>query len=241
MEYEAPKSRCLLCDSEYTGRGIGRHLSSCIKKKLAGGDGNELAGDYYHIAVQAAYDRDFFLHLLVSCNTTLEELDDFLRKIWLECCGHMSAFSRGKWREELNLSSRVKDIAREGDVLLYQYDFGSTTELLIKFAKVYRQVARGKENIQVLARNAQPIVPCDECGKYPAVNICTECQWDGGGWLCEKCSHNHECGDEMFLPVVNSPRAGVCAYEGEIEERPIPKHLKAAIQAGKKGKIVPIK
>jgi hypothetical protein len=33
----------------------------------------------------------------------------------------------------------------------------------------------------------------------------------------------------------------VCAYEGEIEERPIPKHLKAAIQAGNKGKILPIK
>jgi hypothetical protein len=96
MEYEAPKSKCLLCDSEYTGRGMGKHLSSCIKKKLASG-GNDLAGNYYHIAVQAAYDRDYFLHLLVSFNTTLEELDNFLRAIWLECCGHMSAFFREKW------------------------------------------------------------------------------------------------------------------------------------------------
>ena len=174
-------------------------------------------------------------------NLTLEDLDDFLRNICLECCGHMSAFSRGKWGNELSLSSRIKDIAKVGDVLNYKYDFGSTTELVIKFVQFYQRTIKGTGTMQVLARNAQPVIPCDECGKYPTVEICTECQWDGGGWLCEKCAQTHECDEEMFLPVVNSPRAGVCAYTGVIEERPLPKHFQEIIQKMKKGKIIPIK
>ena len=98
--------------------------------------------------------------------------------------------------------------------LIYQYDFGSTTELCIKTIDIYHGTIEGNKKIQILARNAQPLIPCDECNNNLAVQICTECQGDGGGWLCEVCSQNHECGDEMFLPVVNSPRTGVCGYTG---------------------------
>lgn len=38
--------------------------------------------------------------------------------------------------------------------------------------------------------------------------------WDGEGWLCESCAKNHECDEDMFLPVLNSPRTGVCGYTG---------------------------
>ena len=48
----------------------------------------------------------------------------------------------------------------------------------------------------------------------PATNICCHCIYDGDGWLCDACLDKHECGEEMFLPVVNSPRVGVCAFEG---------------------------
>jgi hypothetical protein len=34
-------------------------------------------------------------------------------------------------------------------------------------------------------------------------------------FYCDKCLTKHECGDEMSLPVVNSPRMGVCGYCGE--------------------------
>jgi hypothetical protein len=34
------------------------------------------------------------------------------------------------------------------------------------------------------------------------------------GWLCDECAVGHECGEEMLLPVVNSPRVGVCGYVG---------------------------
>jgi hypothetical protein len=73
--------------------------------------------------------------------------------------------------------------------------------------------APGKE-IRVLARNEPPPIPCDECGDEVATQICMECSWSGKGWLCEQCSQTHSCDEEMFLPVVNSPRVGVCAYSG---------------------------
>jgi hypothetical protein len=32
--------------------------------------------------------------------------------------------------------------------------------------------------------------------------------------LCQACAEDHECGEDMQLPVVNSPRVGVCGYAG---------------------------
>lgn len=34
------------------------------------------------------------------------------------------------------------------------------------------------------------------------------------GRLCDTCAESYECGEEMLLPVVNSPRVGMCAYDG---------------------------
>ena len=229
MKYSAPKSTCLLCKSEFTRRGIGRHLTACLKKH-APRTKETLSRKYCFLSVHDAYNSDYFLFLLVVQDATLEDLDDYLRKIWLECCGHMSSFSYRKWGEELSMTTKNRQICADGNTLTYMYDFGSTTELQVK---IFREVASSfkiSEDIILLARNAEPIVPCDNCGKYPAKHICTECQWDNAGWLCEKCATTHECGDEMFLPVVNSPRAGVCAYTGEEEkERPIPESLKTLL------------
>lgn len=66
----------------------------------------------------------------------------------------------------------------------------------------------------MLARNHDPQLPCEKCGKGVATQICSDCQWSGEGWLCDKCAGRHKCGEEMLLPVVNSPRAGVCGYTG---------------------------
>ena len=36
----------------------------------------------------------------------------------------------------------------------------------------------------------------------------------GEGFLCEDCAHTHACDECMQLRVCNSPRMGVCGYEG---------------------------
>lgn len=51
------------------------------------------------------------------------------------------------------------------------------------------------------------------CGK-PAEYICTECIYDvENPYFCEKHMKKHEH-DDMCLLIANSPRSGVCGYEG---------------------------
>ena len=108
---------------------------------------------------------------------------------------------------EQEIRSRVK----KGDVFHHIYDFGSSTELKLKVVGE-RQGYLDTNTVSLLARNLPPELLCD-CGR-PAEHVCTQCRWDGQGWLCEKCAPKHECGEDYLLPVVNSPRMGVCGYAG---------------------------
>lgn len=211
MEYQSQKSKCFLCNKEYSQRGMTKHVRSCINKTLS----NKHGVSCLYIVVRASYNHDYFFHLLLLPTTTFHDLDKFLRKKWLECCGHMSAFSYERLGGEISMSQKINKILSPGAVLNYQYDFGSTTELEIKCIDDFTCILKGNEKVQVLSRNAQPVIPCDECGEHAAIHICVECQWNEEGWLCESCASKHVCSDEFFLPVVNSPRTGVCAYDGE--------------------------
>ncbi len=35
---------------------------------------------------------------------------------------------------------------------------------------------------------------------------------------CDKCIEAHECGEDYVMPIVNSPRTGVCGYVGPFEQ-----------------------
>ncbi len=76
-----------------------------------------------------------------------------------------------------------------------------------------RAGAQQKKAVELLAHNVLPEIPCDVCGK-PATQICSQCIYEEGGQLCEACAEQHECGEEMLLPVINSPRMGMCGYDG---------------------------
>ena len=214
MAEKAPKATCLLCKSKYTGTGMTKHLQSCLPKSLENQSKQQKfkSQPFFHILVKGYYSPGYWLHLKVASNCKLEDLDQFLRDTWLECCGHLSAFSYQ--RNELGMGRKLKDVFGPGMELLHEYDFGTTTELLVKVLGEYEGPMEKNRLVEILSRNEAPEIPCDECGKAPAVQICTECQWEGGGWLCQSCAENHECSEEMFLPVVNSPRTGVCGYTG---------------------------
>ncbi|MFH1930858.1 MAG: hypothetical protein ABIN18_04610 [Pseudomonadota bacterium] len=214
MAEKTPKATCLLCKSKYTGTGMTKHLQSCLPKSLENQSKqqNFKSQPFFHILVKGYYSPGYWLHLKVASNCKLEDLDQFLRDTWLECCGHLSAFSYQ--RNELGMGRKLKDVLRPGMELLHEYDFGTTTEILVKALGEYEGLIEKNNPVAILSRNEAPEIPCDECGKAPAVQICTECQWEGGGWLCQSCAENHECSEEMFLPVVNSPRTGVCGYTG---------------------------
>jgi hypothetical protein len=82
---------------------------------------------------------------------------------------------------------------------------------------------------QLLASNDSPEIRCDVCQTRITVNICAECVWRGKGWLCETRSGTHGCGDEMILPVVNSPPAGGVRLHGSVIRRfQFPASIRAA-------------
>jgi len=208
------KSKCQICNSDYTRAGMSKHIKSCLTRHFEAFD-KKNAKRVFYLHVHATYNPEYFLHLLVKENARLEDLDSFLRIIWLECCGHLSAFTYDSYGEEIDMKKTLAQIFTPGLALSYIYDFGDSTELTIKNVEIYSGATAGNKKIQVVSRNIQPSVTCNECGKYPATVICAECQYDGTGWLCAKCAKKHECDEDMFLPVVNSPRAGVCAYIGD--------------------------
>lgn len=212
MTVSKPKATCLICKSKYSESGMTRHLQSCLAKSQEKQKGETKRQRFFHILVQGYSFPEYWLHLKVLKNARLEDLDQFLRQIWLECCGHMSAFSFN--HEEVPMGKKLKDVFQPGIELFYEYDFGSTTELLIRVIAEYEGTIEKGGTIEVLARNEPPEIICDECGKHSAVQICTECLWDEGGWLCQKCAEQHSCDEDMMLPVVNSPRTGVCGYAG---------------------------
>ena len=50
--------------------------------------------------------------------------------------------------------------------------------------------------------------------KKTTVLVCTLCICKREGLLCKKCAKKYECDEDILLPVCNSPRMGVCGYEG---------------------------
>ncbi|MFH0968045.1 MAG: hypothetical protein V1862_10220, partial [Methanobacteriota archaeon] len=62
-----------------------------------------------------------------------------------------------------------------------------------------------------------PAWSCSECGK-PAV--CHYTEEDDGTLLCGECSEDPIIDECYLLPITNSPRSGICAYEGGWYDNP---------------------
>jgi hypothetical protein len=231
MARQTSKGTCAFCNGEFSKAGMTKHLDSCQQRAAIHAEtrGRQKAQKTYafHLVVEGRELPMYWMHLQVPVSTTLTTLDRFLRNTWLECCGHLSAFDIGgiqysvdagmhdDWgmgMDDKSMRVRIDRVLGPGQSCTYDYDFGSTTELKLKVISEYEMTGKGKD-IQVLARNNPPALVCNVCGK-PATSICSECIYDDQGYLCDDCAKNHKCGEEMLLPMVNSPRAGVCAYTG---------------------------
>ncbi len=209
----ASKGTCALCRSTFDKSGMTKHLQSCLGKTQSDGElmnGSSPSLKFFHLLVEGRDLPEYWMHLKVSSHARFEDLDNFLREIWLECCGHMSAFRTG--REEVRKSKKLEYVLHPGMQLIYEYDFGSTTELMLKVVSEFGNNIKTRE-VEILARNDPPQIKCLHCDNL-ATRICTECIYEDAGWLCDDCAEDHKCGEDMLLPVVNSPRTGVCGYAG---------------------------
>jgi hypothetical protein len=154
----------------------------------------------------------FWLDIVVKSEAKLKDVDELFRRTWLECCGHMSEFYGGAHRK-VSMNTKVTEaFGAAADRLGYVYDFGSSTELVVNLSGIVE--GHSKEAVRLVARNEPPTWPCDECGDT-AKAVCTQCLYEGKGFCCAAHASSHDCGEEMLLPVVNSPRMGVCGYTGE--------------------------
>ncbi|HKV58653.1 MAG TPA: hypothetical protein VJO32_10235 [Ktedonobacteraceae bacterium] len=117
--------------------------------------------------------------------------------------------------EDRSLGVPLDKVLKVGQKFRYEYDFGSTTELSLRVAGEREGVLVDEEDdVQILARNIAPEIKCVRCGK-PATRV-------GAGYdywgvvehaYCDDCSK--KANEDGWLPIVNSPRVGVCAYTGE--------------------------
>lgn len=210
---ELPKTRgnCAKCSKAFAHAGMARHLAACLG-----------AGPALHVALDAG-PGTWWMHLALSPSASLRDLDQFLRETWLECCGHLSAFDIGPARFESTLdpgedywgpkprsmAAKASKVLPPGTTFRHEYDFGSTTELR---GRVYGGVPAGRTKVTLLARNEPILWPCEGCGSV-ATRICPYCD----GMACDTCPRPCTCRSawpDESLPVVNSPRMGVCGYVG---------------------------
>ena len=232
---KSTRGYCKYCGKEYTRTGMLKHLQSC-KKRMEVCENSKKMSAYYELMLYGTYNKDYWLIIQIKENATLECLDQFIRDIWVECCGHLSAFDiEGVRYEQIpdndflwgkpaeDMSHKLKEVLEVGMEIGYEYDFGSTTELTIKVVDFYKAPEQ-KENVTILSRNNPIQFTCSVCGKNPAVWIDPIKMYNEDPFWCEECLEKYENGelDEeieveesgYLLPVTNSPRMGVCGYEG---------------------------
>ena len=192
--------RCEICRNVISEQELVTHLKTCVK----GNDDSFLIHAFAH---------PYYIYFSVSANSSLNDVDRFIRKLWVECCNHPSKFtinkttyfSLGQEIDECDKTTDVKisEIFQPGMEFYYEYDFASPTN--IDFKVIDRVKGNG---IKLLARNEKQEYKC-KCGKS-ADHLSIALMFGGNAFLCSECSKKYP----NALPVVNSPRMGMCKYKG---------------------------
>jgi hypothetical protein len=206
-----PKAKCTYCGEEAGKSRMTKHLSSCLQRQEAIRQAerrNVQTETLYYLRVQPAWTSPFWLDLEVNGSATLKDIDAYLRAIWLECCGHLSRFSIGGWGGgEMSMRHRVQEVFEPGVELTHIYDFGTSSETLIKALELREGKLPTRQPIVLMARNRMPEWQCQECDETAAW-LCNECIYEEErtGMLCDRHAkrHPHEDYGEP-LAIVNSP------------------------------------
>lgn len=155
--------------------GIAKHLQTC-KKRVDLCEKTEKTEKYFELLLYGAYNKDYWLIIQIKENATLDDLDRFIRDIWVECCGHLSVFEIDGvsyerepdddfgWGEPAKSTNHtLKQVLTTGMIFNYEYDFGSTTEIMVKVLDHY-SAQKQNEKVVILSRNNPPEFACSICG-----------------------------------------------------------------------------
>ena len=217
------RGNCGYCGREFTKGSMLKHLPTCPRRAEIVAESDRKRDKASSIGHLRVLDEtgDFWLDLEMQGSATLQDLDRYLRAIWLECCGHLSRYSTGGWGEEddLSMDTTIDRILQPGVEIVHFYDFGDTSETLVRGVAVREGRPTTSRPIALMARNNMPDTPCMECDQT-ATHFCVECLYehDADGMLCRQHEETHPHGDYGDpLPMANSPRTGMCGYDGPAE------------------------
>lgn len=217
---------CTFCQSEISKKESLKHFNSCFaRQNYFKYQSQKKINSWFYLKAEHS---SYWIDLLIPSDWHLSDLDYFLRKIWLECCGHLSRFiindviferfQDADWLipgEELSPSMEIPlSVAlSKGMVFSHLYDYGSTTKLKLKICENFSLPL--KKQLLICFRNIKPEFECFLC-KKTASSICSFCS----DCLCYKCTPKHSCvishtSHYMIAPLLNSPRTGVCGYTGK--------------------------
>lgn len=206
------KGKCYYCNKELTEKTIKRHMKDCseMKKKIDElSVGDKKQRNQFMIAIKSKYDKnEYCIYLSIDENLSLLHIDQFLRDVWLECCGHLSAFKiKRKIYQDYSMDTKLKDILTVNEKFEYEYDFGSTTDLILEVIDIIK-VPASFSQIEIIARNNEVIHHCEICGAEAEYF-----DYENDQWECKKCIDKN---NDMITKFnyCNSPRDGVCCYGG---------------------------
>jgi hypothetical protein len=212
-----PRGICSYCGEEIVKQSIGKHLDKCAKRQTKIAESVGTVETLVYLRAECAWDKKFFIDLEVRGSAKLIDLDEYLRAIWLECCGHMSEFRYERRENKISMSRKVDTLFEIHKTATHIYDMGTTSETLLTEMSVRQGVPTTENPIVLLARNKIPEVECEDC-EETANWLCIECLYENSEptYLCNDCvephGHTEEYGPPIFL--VNSPRLGMCGYDG---------------------------
>lgn len=214
---------CFLCRATIPKAQAARHVKACLKARPPE-SGQQVKA--MHLRVEGRYNPEYWMHIEIAGAWTLYDLDGFLRKTWLECCQHLSCFTIDdqryayqpynesfSGRREKSMDGKLYQVIQPGIEFTHEYDYGSTTDLVLRAFGMHK-AALVDAGVRILARNTPMDVHCIEC-KKPATVV--EAGWNGlnlDRCFCDSCADSKIAEEGMRLPIVNSPRVGVCAYCG---------------------------
>lgn len=209
------KTTCQFCEAKYGTVQIYEHYEECLSNIYKNRYGYLIS--MHSIGITG---KRYFNYVIVGTKTRLFDIDNFLRNIWCECCGHDSNFERkliGIIRDgeqiDVNINvimSKTQFISsfEEGDVLTYYYDNGSPTIVEIVIVKKLDGVCKiPDKNIDIIFANTEPEIKCNH-------NRCkhTAKYYIYAKPYCINCTDKYN-NKEPKLLIVNSPRSGLCEYE----------------------------
>jgi hypothetical protein len=232
--------QCAYCSGSFSGTIMARHLESC-KVRHTSSSPQSRDKEYillrnnnttqhhivYLLKVSSKYFPEYWLFIEADGMCKLEDIDSLLRDMWLECCGHLSCFTINNQRYEIqpdpwfisrSMRVRLNKILKPSMIFEYVYDYGSSTELIFKvISSTPGKIKKGRKPIRLVAKNDPILFLCHTCKKATATSICSICRSERSikqASFCDNCLKLHECGENMALPIVNSPRSGECGYTG---------------------------